>query len=72
MKRAIGREQASACENAKPGTRCRCRCGGALHGAARGPVYLLPADDPHRTKRKRRRRKRKRKRKPFEQLELPF
>lgn len=47
--RALHSEQASACENATGG-RCRCRCGGALHGAARGiPLDQLPADDPHYT-----------------------
>jgi hypothetical protein len=37
---------ASTCENATH-PRCRCRCGGALHGARRGPVERLPPDDPH-------------------------
>lgn len=45
--KALTERQASACENAtRP--RCRCRCGGALHGAARGvPLHELPKDDPH-------------------------
>ena len=39
--------QASACENATT-PRCRCRCGGLLHGVKRGiPVTRLPPDDPH-------------------------
>lgn len=37
---------AKACEYAE-GPRCRCRCGGALHGAARARPYELPEDDPH-------------------------
>jgi hypothetical protein len=47
--------QAQACENAL-NSRCRCRCGGALHGAKRGGADVpgrawfedLPANDPHR------------------------
>lgn len=39
---------AAACENAtSPPSACRCRCGGAKHGAARGAVRALPAGDPH-------------------------
>lgn len=38
--------QAQACEDAIT-ARCRCRCGGALHGAGRGEVVELPAEDPH-------------------------
>ncbi len=39
--------QASRCEEAKM-PRCRCRCGGRLHGAKRGvDVTALPSDDPH-------------------------
>jgi hypothetical protein len=41
---------AQRCEAAKTG-RCRCRCGGLLHGAARGMdeafFAALPDDDPH-------------------------
>lgn len=37
---------ATACENAH-GPVCECRCGGALHGIARGRVTELPEDDPH-------------------------
>lgn len=44
---------AMRCETAK-GKTCRCRCGGKLHGAARGidsedPKFyeLLPKEDPH-------------------------
>lgn len=47
--RRLSEEQASSCENAtSPPSECRCRCGGAFHGAARGvPLELLPLDDPH-------------------------
>lgn len=50
---------ALSCENAKPGTRCRCRCGGAAHGrglisdrcftaeAAWRLESDLPPEDPH-------------------------
>ncbi len=34
-KRGLSNRQASACENAKH-PRCKCRCGGRLHGAAHG------------------------------------
>lgn len=45
--RPLNFTQADACENARY-KRCRCRCGGALHGAARGiPFDKLPTDDPH-------------------------
>lgn len=37
---------ANACENAH-GPVCKCRCGGALHGIARGHVTELPENDPH-------------------------
>lgn len=41
---------ATRCEAAKTG-RCRCRCGGLLHGAARGTEKeffdALPETDPH-------------------------
>lgn len=43
MKRAISeatlRFQARRCETAKH-TRCKCRCGGALHGAAHGEQWI--------------------------------
>ena len=52
--KALSERQADACENAKGG-RCRCRCGGALHGAARGHVRELPDSDPHKPRRRRRR-----------------
>lgn len=42
--------QASRCENAK-NRRCRCRCHGVLHGAARieaRQLFLLSEDDLHR------------------------
>lgn len=39
--------QAAACETATH-PRCRCRCGGELHGACRaGDPALRPAGDPH-------------------------
>lgn len=56
--------QAGRCENAKH-SRCRCRCGGALHGKSRGadPQFfhaLDPSDAhavPYKPPRKGRRRK---------------
>ncbi len=51
--RALTFSQARRCERALT-PRCKCRCGGALHGAGRvGPeaqrqaYEQLPADDPH-------------------------
>lgn len=49
--RALSYRQASRCETAK-NKRCRCRCGGALHGASRlapsrEAFEALPQDDPH-------------------------
>jgi len=48
--------RATACETAKTG-KCRCRCGGILHGKKRGddPAFFegLPKDDPHFAKPKR-------------------
>lgn len=46
--KAMSRAQAGACENANGG-RCRCRCGGLLHGAGRGDTSSLPIGDAHRT-----------------------
>ncbi len=44
--------QATRCENATAG-RCRCRCGGKLHGARRVErVADLPPNDPHAPARK--------------------
>lgn len=44
------------CETAACG-RCRCRCGGLLHGKKRGddPAFFeaLPDEDPHKARRKR-------------------
>ena len=37
---------AVACETAT-GPVCKCRCGGALHGADRGRPYDLDEGDPH-------------------------
>ncbi len=52
-KRALSLKAAQYCENAM-GPRCRCRCGGKLHGAARLPkdapreeYASLPEHDPH-------------------------
>jgi hypothetical protein len=49
MKR-LSMRAAQRCETAKNG-RCRCRCGGLLHGAGRASDQAffegLPADDPH-------------------------
>jgi hypothetical protein len=44
--RPLSERQAAACESAKT-SRCRCRCGGVCHGAARGDLSALPKDDPH-------------------------
>lgn len=50
--RALSMAQARRCENAKH-KRCKCRCQGAMHGAARGQddafFHALHAqgDDPH-------------------------
>jgi hypothetical protein len=49
-KRALSRREADRCETAcEP--ECKCRCGGAKHGAARGTGLTffnsLPEDDPH-------------------------
>jgi hypothetical protein len=45
--RAISAKQAQRCEDAE-GPRCRCRCGGIMHGSRRGWVGALPPGDPHR------------------------
>jgi hypothetical protein len=50
--RPLSATAASRCEHATS-TRCRCRCGGAFHGAARysyddpEAAYLLDEGDPH-------------------------
>lgn len=48
--RALSVKQADKCEQAKEHV-CKCRCGGALHGAKRGSGITffnrLPANDPH-------------------------
>jgi hypothetical protein len=49
--RALSARQAMSCEQATS-KRCRCRCGGAYHGAARvrdeyEALAELPDDDPH-------------------------
>src|SRR5579864_8773459 len=50
MKRYLTQREADRCENAKEPV-CKCRCGGAKHGAARvpsgGDFSVLPVDDPH-------------------------
>ena len=60
--KALSLSQVMRCESAKHG-RCRCRCGGELHGARRGMdesfFLTLPADDPHRATVRREKRKRK-------------
>lgn len=60
MKR-LSMRAAQRCETAK-NPKCRCRCGGALHGAARGedPEFFkgLPTEDPHHAQPKRVRQKR--------------
>jgi hypothetical protein len=52
---------AQRCETAKT-ARCRCRCGGLLHGRARGedPEFFaaLPDGDPHKARKRRERKKR--------------
>lgn len=45
-KKALSKKAAQNCENAVEPV-CHCRCGGALHGALRGPVESLPMTDPH-------------------------
>lgn len=46
--KALTETQAKRCENAKsPPSHCKCRCGGKHHGAGRGDVAELGADDPH-------------------------
>ena len=55
--RRLTEKQASRCENALT-PRCRCRCGGSLHGAKRGGEDVpsraffeeLADDDPHRVR----------------------
>ena len=44
--RALSERVAQRCEDAAEPV-CKCRCGGALHGARRGNVKTLPLDDPH-------------------------
>lgn len=57
MSKTLTDKQAQSCENATQPA-CKCRCGGALHGANRGGTMAdggldraffetLPADDPH-------------------------
>lgn len=48
--RGLSARQAATCETAKT-TRCRCRCGGRLHGSGRftqpEDALTLAEDDPH-------------------------
>ncbi len=44
--KALSARGAQACEQAKE-PRCRCRCGGTLHGVKRGNVCDLSVGDPH-------------------------
>lgn len=45
--RPLSDRQANSCEHSVS-RRCRCRCGGAFHGAARVQDRSeLPGDDPH-------------------------
>jgi len=47
MGKALSFAQSASCEHART-PRCRCRCGGKLHGAARvSDVLSLPREDPH-------------------------
>ena len=70
--KALSARQAVTCETAE-GKRCKCRCGGALHGAGRLAVAeeaaQLSTVDPHYARLPRSRRPRKRKELPG-QLEL--
>jgi hypothetical protein len=60
MKR-LAMSAAKRCETATT-ARCRCRCGGALHGSKRGQgdefFEDLPASDPHHSRAKRQPKKR--------------
>ena len=47
--RRMTMRQALSCESAT-GRRCRCRCGGLMHGRGRNAeaeIMALPEDDPH-------------------------
>ena len=44
--RRLSESSASRCEHATR-QRCKCRCRGTFHGAARGPVVELEPEDPH-------------------------
>ena len=48
--KALSLRQVSNCEHARE-KRCKCRCGGALHGIKRGDgeefFTCLPENDPH-------------------------
>jgi hypothetical protein len=80
--RRLSESQARRCEEACD-KRCRCRCGGALHGAKRARKFAgttprewfeqLPEDDPHKVRERRETpAQRKRRLKPRQmELELP-
>jgi len=71
--KALSLSQAKRCENSEHG-RCRCRCGGALHGANRGMdedfFHGLPADDPHKARERREKQPSRRKRQHSNQMLL--
>lgn len=43
---SLSLKQAQRCEDAAE-PMCKCRCGGAFHGAKRGTVLMLCSSDPH-------------------------
>jgi hypothetical protein len=62
MAKRLSESQARRCEEART-ARCRCRCGGLMHGAKRipadaprGAYEALPPDDPHQVAPERQRR----------------
>jgi len=67
--KSLSMRSALRCETAT-GKRCRCRCGGALHGSLRAKteaeIEALPADDPHHVLSRDRRRNRRRKQPRFD------
>jgi hypothetical protein len=46
QKRFLSKRQAQRCEDACEPI-CKCRCGGAFHGAKRGSIAGLSESDPH-------------------------
>ena len=63
--RQLSLNQAKRCEFSEHG-RCRCRCGGELHGAMRGLdedfFHTLPETDPHKARERREKQPRPRRR----------